>query len=129
MNYKLGKYLLAGGGSNTGGNVIKKFFNEHQIINLSKDINPNNSSGLEYYPLLKMGERFPINNPKLKPCLTPRPQSDSLFLHGLLESMAKIEKKSYEAISKLGGSFPEHILTVGGGANNKVWEKIRTNIT
>lgn len=127
-SHKLGKYWLAGGASNTGGNVLKKFFNEHQIITLSKDINPNNSSGLEYYPLLKMGERFPINNPKLKPCLTPRPQSDSLFLHGLLESMAKIEKTSYEAILKLGGSFPEHILTVGGGANNKVWEKIRTNI-
>ena len=95
---------------------------------MSKDIDPNSSSGLEYYPLLKMGERFPINDPELKPCLTPRPQSDSLFLHGLFESMAKIEKKSYESIYKLGGSFPKHILTVGGGANNKVWEQIRINV-
>ena len=75
-----------------------------------------------------MGERFPINDPKLKPRLTPRPQSDSFFLHGLFESMAKIEKKSYESIYKLGGSFPKHILTVGGGANNKVWEQIRINV-
>ena len=127
-SHKIGQYWLAGGASNTGGNVLKKFFNENQIVNLSKDIDPNSSSGLEYYPLLKMGERFPINDPKLKPRLTPRPQSDSLFLHGLFESMAKIEKKSYESIYKLGGSFPKHILTVGGGAHNKVWEQIRINV-
>ncbi len=127
-SHKLGNYWLAGGASNTGGDVLKKFFNENQLINLSKKINASCSSGLEYYPLLKMGERFPINDPNLKPCITPRPQSDILFLHGLFESMARIEKKSYEAILKLGGIFPNHILTVGGGANNKVWEKIRTNI-
>ena len=42
--------------------------------------------------------------------------------------MAKIEKKSYESIYKFGGSVPKHILTVGGGANNKVWEQIRINV-
>ena len=42
--------------------------------------------------------------------------------------MAKIEKKSYEAIHQLGGSFPDHIITVGGGSKNLVWEKIRMRI-
>ena len=88
-SHKIGQYWLAGGASNTGGNVLKKFFNENQIVNLSKGIDPYSSSGLEYYPLLKMGERFPINDPKLKRRLKPRPQSDSFFLHGLFESMLK----------------------------------------
>ncbi len=127
-SHKLGNYWLVGGASNTGGNVLEKYFTKKQIIKLSKDINPDKSSGLEYYPLKKMGERFPINDPKLMPCLIPRPKNDTLFLHGLLEGMAKIEKKSYEAISKLGGSFPNQIYTVGGGSKNLVWEKIRLNI-
>ena len=127
-SHKLGNYWLAGGASNTGGNVLKKYFSKTQVINLSKEINPNYSSELEYYPLTDIGERFPINDPELKPQLSPRPKDETLFLHGLFEGMAKIEKKSYEAIHKLGGSFPEHIITVGGGAKNKVWEKIRMRV-
>ena len=127
-SHKLGKYWLVGGASNTGGNVLKKYFSKNQIINLSKEINPNNSSELEYYPLANIGERFPENNPERKPQLIPRPKDETLFLHGLLEGMAKIEKKSYEAIHQLGGSFPDHIITVGGGSKNLVWEKIRMRI-
>ncbi|MFL2801697.1 MAG: FGGY-family carbohydrate kinase [Paracoccaceae bacterium] len=127
-SHKLGNYWLVGGASNTGGNVLEKYFTVNEIINLSKDINPNNISGLEYYPLTKVGERFPKNDPKLKPCLTPRPKNEALFLHGLFEGMAKIEKKSYDAISQLGGFFPNHIFTVGGGSTNMVWEKIRIKI-
>ncbi len=127
-SHKLGKYWLVGGASNTGGKVLKKYFSKNQIINLSKEINPNNSSGLEYYPLANIGERFPENNPERKPQLIPRPKDETLFLHGLLEGMAKIEKKSYEAIHQLGGSFPDHIITVGGGSKNLVWEKIRMRI-
>ena len=50
-SHKLGKYWLVGGASNTGGNVLEEYFSKNQITNLSKEINPNNSSGLEYYPL------------------------------------------------------------------------------
>ena len=127
-SHKLGKYWLVGGASNTGGNVLEKYFSKNQITNLSKEINPNNSSGLEYYPLANIGERFPENNPECKPKLIPRPNDETLFLHGLLEGMAKIEKKSYEVIHQLGGSFPDHIITVGGGSKNLVWEKIRMRI-
>ena len=127
-SHKLGKYWLVGGASNTGGNVLEKYFSKDQIINLSKEINPNNSSELEYYPLANIGERFPENNPERKPQLIPRPKDKTLFLHGLLEGMAKIEKKSYEVIHQLGGSFPDHIITVGGGSKNLVWEKIRMRI-
>jgi len=127
-SHKLGCYWLAGGASNSGGKVLEKYFSNSQIIKLSKNINPNNSSELEYYPLANIGERFPENNPERKPQLIPRPKDETLFLHGLLEGIAKIEKKSYEAIHRLGGSFPDHIITVGGGSKNLVWEKIRMRV-
>ncbi len=127
-SHKLGNFWLAGGASNTGGNVLRKFFTDKEIIKLCKDINPYTSSGLNYYPLLTDGERFPVNDPDHQPCLSPRPKDDSLFLKGLLESMAKIEKKGYEAIFRKVGIFPDNIITVGGGANNEVWKKIRKRI-
>ena len=79
-------------------------------MKLSKNINPYNSSELEYYPLANIGERFPENNPERKPRLIPRPKDEALFLHGLLEGMAKIEKNSYEAIHQLGGTFLQNNL-------------------
>jgi D-ribulokinase len=63
----------SGGASNTGGAVLKQYFTPQQLEELSQNIDPNTSSGLDYYPLLKPGERFPINDQLLPPRLTPRP--------------------------------------------------------
>ena len=63
----------AGGASNTGGAVLKAHFTDDQLKELSQHIDPEKPSGLDYYPLLKAGERFPINDPFLEPRLTPRP--------------------------------------------------------
>ena len=112
-SHKLGKYWLVGGASNTGGNVLEKYFSKNQIINLSKEINPNNSSGLEYYPLANIGERFPENNPECKPKLIPRPNDETLFLHGLLEGMAKIEKSLMRLFISLVGVFQNISLQLG----------------
>lgn len=62
-----------GGASNTGGAVLKAHFTDDQLTELSQQIDPEKPSGLDYYPLLKAGERFPINDPYLEPLLTPRP--------------------------------------------------------
>lgn len=40
------------------------------------------SCRLDYYPLLRPGERFPVNDPGLPPRLTPRPEDDAVFLQG-----------------------------------------------
>ncbi len=65
--------LHAGGASNTGGAVLKEFFTSDQLKELSAQIDPDQPSGLDYYPLTKPGERFPVNDPHLEPRLTPRP--------------------------------------------------------
>jgi sugar (pentulose or hexulose) kinase len=77
------------------------------------------------YPLPKIGDRFPINDPQLVPILEPRPDDPVQFLHGLLESIAKIEKMGYEQLQKLGSSPLQQVYTAGGGAQNLVWQKIR----
>jgi hypothetical protein len=72
----------AGGASNSGGAVLRSFFDDKQLAALTSQIDIAKPPGLGYYPLPKAGERFPVNDPGLQPRLTPRPDSDAAFLHG-----------------------------------------------
>ena len=127
-SHRLGDHWLVGGASNTGGGVLRHFFNVDQLETLSQQIDPSVESPLDYYPLLKVGERFPINDPNLAPRLAPRPESDVDFLHGLFESMARIEARCYASIANLGAEYPRVIHTAGGGSANKVWSAIRSRV-
>lgn len=127
-SHKLGDYWLAGGASNTGGGVLASLFSADELTRLSKSIDPTQASPLEYYPLLKPGERFPVNDPSLPPRMTPRPADDTEFLHGLLESIARIEAECYKAITDQGGPTPTQLFTAGGGALNDTWTQIRARV-
>ena len=124
-SHKLGRFWLTGGASNTGGAVLKHFFSDVELARLSEQIDPNLPSPLNYYPLLKPGDRFPINDPYLSPQLQPRPARPGEFLHGLLESMSRIEALGYQKLQSLGADALTHVYTAGGGAKNAVWSKIR----
>jgi len=121
-------YYLAGGASNTGGTVLRQFFSDQELAVLSQQIDPNTASPVRYYPLPRAGERFPINDPHLLPHLEPRPADPVSFLHGLLESMAHIEKQGYDLLYHLGCPRPVRIVTTGGGASNLAWQAIRQRV-
>ncbi|MBW4517115.1 MAG: FGGY-family carbohydrate kinase [Timaviella obliquedivisa GSE-PSE-MK23-08B] len=125
-SHRLGNLWLVGGASNTGGAVLRHFFNDAALRRLSPLICPETENPLDYYPLLKPGERFPTNDPNLSPRLEPRPSSQVEFLHGLLESMARIEAKGYGLLQELGATPLTHVYTAGGGAKNEVWQKLRS---
>ena len=124
-SHRLGKLWLAGGASNTGGAVLRHFFDNNQLQNLSAQINPTNKSPLQYYPLLKPGDRFPVNDPNLPPQLEPRPTDPVKFLHGLLEGMSRIETEGYQKLQQLGADKLRRVYTAGGGAKNTTWQTIR----
>jgi D-ribulokinase len=124
-SHRLGDLWLVGGASNTGGAILRHYFSDRDLVSLSQKIDPNLASSLDYYPLLQPGERFPINDSDLPPRLTPRPVSDLDFLHGLLESLAKIEAQGYSLLAELGASALTQVLTAGGGAKNETWRAIR----
>jgi D-ribulokinase len=116
---------LVGGASNVGGAVLRQFFTDQRLQELSDRIDSNISSPLDYYPLPKKGDRFPINDPNLIPRLNPRPDDPVEFLHGLLESMARIEAHGYKLLQELGASPIQQIYSAGGGSKNQTWTKIR----
>lgn len=127
-SHRYGKLWLAGGASNSGGGVLRQFFSDDDLGRLSARIDPAGSSGLDYYPLPRPGERFPVNDPLLEPRLQPRPADDVRFLHGLLEGIARIEAQGYARLERLGASPLQRVLTAGGGARNDTWRQIRERL-
>lgn len=125
-SHRLGDLWLAGGASNSGGAVLKAHFSDDQLQTLSQAIDPAQSTGLDFYPLLDAGERFPINDPDLAPRLEPRPEDDVAFLQAMLEGMARIETTCYRKIEALGAGYPETVYTAGGGSANSAWTEIRS---
>lgn len=123
-SHRLANLWLVGGASNTGGKVLRHFFEDKKLRQLSKQIDIT-APTIDYYPLLSAGERFPINDPKLKPNITPRPKSDVAFLHSLLQSIANIEHLAYKRLVAAGTVQATVIYTTGGGSTNTVWQQIR----
>ena len=124
-SHRYGEHWLAGGASNSGGNVLLKYFKPEQIQHYSQQINPGRNTGLKYYPLSRPGERFPINDPDLYPKLEPRPESQVLFFQAILEGMTRIEAMGYERLQELGAPAPTEVITCGGGSVNQGWQAMR----
>ncbi len=128
-SHRIGDQWLPGGASNTGGNVLTHFFSDEELIRHSRNLDPETQINLDYYPLLKAGERFPINDPAFPPRLEPRPPDDQTFLHGLLVGMSKVEALAYNRLKELGGPDLKSLRTVGGGSKNSVWTALRQKQT
>lgn len=126
--HRVGGRWLAGGASNCGGAVLQQCFPGVDLAELSRQIDPETDSGLRLVPLTGRGERFPIDAPELEPVLTPRPVSDALYLHGLLESLSRIECLGWERLSELGAPPPQRLVTIGGGAANPQWRRLRQRL-
>jgi D-ribulokinase len=120
----LGQWL-AGGASNSGGAALLAHFTPDQMAALSERIDPETDTGLDYYPLPAPGERFPIADPMMHPCLSPRPDDDAIFLQGLLEGVANVEALAFRRLAELGAPPLRSLRSVGGGAANPVWTRLR----
>lgn len=124
-SHRYGSLWLAGGASNAGAGILRHYFEDARIAELGAYIDPERDSPLDYYPLHRPGERFPVNDPQLAPRLEPRPANDAQFLHGLLQGLARIEAAGYAKLEGLGAPPLRRVLTCGGGASNQVWRRIR----
>lgn len=127
-SHRCGNLWLTGGASNSGGAVLRACFSDEELQKLSQRIDPAQPSGLDYYPLLRAGERFPVNDPALAPRLAPRPADDVHFLHGLLEGIARIEAQGYRLLQQLGATPLTAVFSAGGGAHNPALGAIRARL-
>ncbi|MCG8070141.1 MAG: FGGY-family carbohydrate kinase [Candidatus Thiodiazotropha taylori] len=124
-SHRLGDRWLVGGASNSGGAVLRHYFKPNELPGLTDAMQVNQPTGLDYYPLVSAGERFPINDPDMAPRLSPRPESDSLFFQAILEGIAKIEQQGYDRLQELGSPKPKRVYSIGGGAVNEPFRQMR----
>lgn len=135
-SHRYGDLWLVGGASNAGAGVLRRFFDDSRVAELSAQIDPMQDSPLDYYPLPSPGERFPVNDPQLAPRMAPRPLrpgsgqavDDAQFLHGLLQGLSRIEAAGYAKLAELGAPPLRRVLTNGGGAKNEAWRKMRERL-
>jgi hypothetical protein len=127
-SHRLGDQWLAGGASNSGGAVLLQHFSREDLQRLTPQLQPDQPTGLDYYPLSKPGERFPHADPHWLPRLTPRPADDVPFLQALLEGMSRIELEGWQRLHELGAPYPQTLRTVGGGSRNPAWMQMRARL-
>lgn len=116
---------LVGGASNAGAGILRHFFSDEQIAELSRQIDPSQPTGLQLRPLPGRGERFPVDDPDLEPLLVPRPISDGRYLQALLEGLTAIEREGWQTLRAAGAPALERVITLGGGARNPQWRQLR----
>ncbi len=126
-SHRLNNQWLVGGASNAGAKVLRHYFSQQQLDELTIQLKPDEPTGLDYYPLLQTGERFPVADTRKQPVLSPRPESDLRFFQGILEGIATIEKQGYKKLADLGAPLANSVRSVGGGTRNKAWTMIREN--
>jgi sugar (pentulose or hexulose) kinase len=124
-SHRIGEQWLAGGASNTGGKVTETLFSRDRLEALTAQLQPDKPTGLHFYPLDRPGERFPINDPQLQPRLAPRPTDEAVFFQAVLEGIAEVEALAYRRLVELGGPALTSVRSVGGGASNQAWSRIR----
>ncbi|MFY0255182.1 FGGY-family carbohydrate kinase [Chitinophaga sp. 30R24] len=118
---------MPGGASNTGADWVSVLFSGEEINVLSGKAADLVPTSYFSWPLLQQGERFPFVAPQAKGFM-PEDISRELLLAANMEGVAYIERYAYERIKELSGEKIEKICTAGGGSNNDIWLKIRSNI-
>jgi sugar (pentulose or hexulose) kinase len=127
-SHRYGNLWLTGGASNAGGGVLRQHFTNTRLLELSKQIDCSTDSELDYYPLPRKGERFPYYDPDLLPRLSPRPDNDAQFLHGILQGLSRIEHDGYALLAQHNATPLRAVFSVGGGAKNSCWTQIRQRL-
>ena len=127
-SHRYGDLWLVGGASNSGAGVLRQYFDDAQLDMLSTCIDPSQDSLHDYYPPMKVGERFSLKDARLTHRLSPRPDDDAEFLHGLLQGLARIEAAGYAKLAELGAPPIDQVITNGGGAKNEIWKVLRERL-
>ncbi|NPA72534.1 MAG: hypothetical protein GXO35_06865 [Gammaproteobacteria bacterium] len=137
-SHRLKGVWLVGGASNTGGAVLTNTYSLSEIIQLLKYLEKKGASNNpllthqndDCYPLIQVGERFPISNPNLNPTLPDKPK-DSLrpenqqahirYFLDLIQGLINIEILAIKRLSECTGTVPSRLFSVGGGIKNPLW--------
>ncbi len=79
------------------------------------------------YPLVGVGERFPVADPGFRGWRVGEPDSAADSYRSLLEGVAFVERYGLEQLAALGVRRRRHLLA-GGATKSTVWNRIRAGV-
>lgn len=127
-SHRVAGLWLVGGASNTGGRALERYLALGEIERLSPTLDTDQASELDFYPLPDTGERFPVADPNMVSRVSPVPTDRRVFLHGLLEGIARVERDAYALLHTLGAEPVRRLYSAGSGARNTAWNAIRQRV-
>jgi sugar (pentulose or hexulose) kinase len=119
-------YWMPGGASNTGADWVTNEFG-HNLAHLSEAAAKLIPTPHLAYPLRQQGERFPMVAPTATG-FEPEGLTVEEKFTANMEGVAYLERYAFELIKALSGEEINAVFTAGGGSNNDVWLKIRSNV-
>lgn len=121
-------HWLPGGAGNVGGECLAKIFPEADYKALDRialDLSP---TGINIYPLVRKGERFPFVDSSAQGFVGSDNLSNNTLYTAYLEGVAFVERWCYELVESLGAPVGNVIYTTGGGAKSQEWMQIRSDV-
>jgi len=117
---------LPGAASSCGCEWMKNFSaTDETIFNEAEKYLPTN---LLVYPLVRQGERFPFLAPSAQGFIIGAASCEAELFAAYMEGVALIEKWGYDLIKSLGAVQNDIVYSVGGGAKNEVFLKLRATV-
>jgi xylulokinase len=122
----------AGGASNTGGGVLADEFPGADLSALDRRV-ADRPGRVVRYPLVRAGERFPVNDPRLLPLRSGEPGTREDAYRAVLEGVAFVERLGLERLAALeppdaDGRLQRRHLLAGGATASAVWNRIRATV-
>jgi len=121
-------YWMPGGASNCGGDSLVRLFGDRDLKVMDEQALRLVPTGLIIYPLVRVGERFPISSPDARGFVVGRPRSREELYAGYLEGIAYVERMAYEILRELGAEVGDKVYVAGGGSASEVWLRIRASV-
>lgn len=120
-------YWLPGGASNTGADWIARDYDAAQLPMLDEVAESLIPTGAIAYPLRQPGERFPFIAADAIGFDPPGLGEPALYA-ARLEGVAYLERLALDLLADLSGEQIKAVYTAGGGSQNDLWLRIRSNV-
>ena len=120
---------LPGAASSTGAEWIEVSLPGADLVELGRQVLPHLPSDAIAYPLVKVGERFPLSWPTARGFGLETLTDPVLRFAAGMEGVAYLERMGIERFEQLGLPIGPTIYATGGGAASDAWLRIRASVS
>lgn len=119
---------LPGGASNVGAGALARYFDDHDLAELTRRAEGRGPATTVAYPLASEGERFPFVRPEAHwfELEEPRDEVDRYLM--ILEGVAFAERLCFAHLEMLGTKISGPVALTGGGARSRLWSQLRADV-